>query len=78
MTPEDVVSYWIDEVGPKGWYLGGEDLDADVRDRFLTVWQEAREGAFGLWLTSPVGTLGYIVLMDQLPRNMHRGQRLIA
>ena len=73
VTPEEVLAYWIDEVGPKGWYAGGEDLDAEVRQKFLPLWQDAREGACGLWLTSPVGTLGYIVLMDQLPRNMHRG-----
>lgn len=73
VTPEQVLSYWIDEVGPKGWYAGGEALDAEVREKFGTAWQEAREGACGLWLTSPVGTLGYIVLTDQLPRNMHRG-----
>ena len=73
MTPEDVVSFWVEEVGPKGWYGGGDALDQEVRDRFADAWAEAREGAFGLWLTSPVGTLGYIILTDQLPRNMHRG-----
>lgn len=73
ITPEEVLSYWVDDVGPKGWYGGGEELDADVRRRFSAIWQEAREGACGLWLTSPVGTLGYIILTDQLPRNMFRG-----
>ncbi len=73
ITPEQVLAYWIDEVGPKGWYAGGKALDAEVREKFLPLWEEAREGACGLWLTSPVGTLGYIVLMDQFPRNMHRG-----
>ncbi len=73
ITPEQVLSYWVDEVGPKGWYGGDAALDAQVRDRFLEIWQQARAGACGLWLTSPVGTLGYIVLTDQLPRNMFRG-----
>lgn len=73
VTPEDVLTYWVDEVGPKGWYAGGDDLDAEVRDKFEATWREARDGACGLWLTSPVGTLGYIVLTDQFPRNMFRG-----
>lgn len=72
VTPEDVLSFWVDDVGPKGWYGGGEALDARVRDGFEAAWQEARGGACGLWLTSPVGALGYIVLTDQLPRNMFR------
>lgn len=73
VTPEQVLSYWVDVVGPVGWYSGSIELDADVRERFSTTWFEARTGAYGLWLTSPVGTLGYIVLTDQLPRNMYRG-----
>jgi len=73
VTPEDVLSYWVDEVGPSGWYQGSDTLDAQVRKKFLEIWQEAQSGACGLWLTSPVGVLGYIVLTDQLPRNMHRG-----
>lgn len=71
-TPEEVLEFWVDEVGPDGWYNGGDALDATIRDSFCAVWKEAQEGACGLWLTSPVGTLGYIVLTDQFPRNMFR------
>ncbi len=74
MTPDDVIAYWVEEVGPKGWYAGGEELDAQVRDRFAPLWKEACEGALGLWLTSPKGVLGYLILTDQLPRNMWRGE----
>ncbi|SMX31614.1 DUF924 family protein [Octadecabacter ascidiaceicola] len=73
VTPEQVLSYWVDEVGPKGWYVGSEELDAQVREKFEETWHEAQTGSCGLWLTSPVGTLGYIVLTDQFPRNMFRG-----
>ncbi|AKS46255.1 Uncharacterized conserved protein, DUF924 family [Octadecabacter temperatus] len=73
VTPEQVLSYWVDEVGPKGWYVATDELDAQVRENFLSTWQDAQAGACGLWLTSPVGTLGYIVLTDQFPRNMFRG-----
>lgn len=72
VTPEEVLTYWVDEVGPSGWYNSSAKLDAEVRDKFGHTWQEARGGACGLWLTSPVGALGYIVLTDQFPRNMFR------
>lgn len=72
VTPEQIATYWLDEVGPKSWYGAGEDLDADIRDRYMAIWQEAKEGACGLWLTNPIGTLGYIILTDQFPRNMFR------
>ena len=73
VTPEQVLTYWVDEVGPKGWYSGGDALDAEVRAQFEEAWHEARAGACGLWMTTPVGVLGYIILTDQMPRNMFRG-----
>ena len=71
--PESVLSYWLDEVGPEGWYKGGEELDADIRARFEPTWRALTEGALGLWLTYPSGTLAYIILADQFSRNMYRG-----
>ncbi len=75
-APEDVLSYWLDEVGPKGWYDVSDDRDAEIRSRFQKIWEEAREGTCGLWLTYPSGTLAYIILMDQFPCNMFRGSGL--
>ncbi|PWG18109.1 DUF924 family protein [Salibaculum griseiflavum] len=72
VTPEQIVSFWLDEVGPKGWYAVDDTVDAEIRKRFEAIWQEAREGACGLWLTNALGTLGYIILTDQFPRNMFR------
>ncbi|MBU3258471.1 DUF924 domain-containing protein [Roseovarius sp. PS-C2] len=74
IAPEDVLSFWLDDVGPKGWYEVSEELDARIRDRFEEAWRKACEGAYSLWLTYPSGTLAYIILMDQFPRNMFRGQ----
>ncbi|MEX0307522.1 MAG: DUF924 family protein [Ruegeria sp.] len=75
VSPEEVLSFWLDEVGPEGWYLQDEALDARIRDKFLKTWEAACEGKFSLWLTYPSGSLAYIVLMDQLPRNMFRGSK---
>ena len=32
--PVEVLEFWFGEVGPKGWYAGGEEIDAEIRDRF--------------------------------------------
>jgi len=72
VTPEEVLSFWLDDVGQKGWYEASEDLDQTICNRFESAWQKAREGTCGLWLTYPSGTLAYIILMDQFPRNMFR------
>lgn len=73
-TPDEVLAYWLDEVGPEGWYAGGDELDAAIRDRFDEAWDRAFEGGLSLWLTYPSGTLAYILLTDQFPRNMYRDE----
>jgi len=72
--PEQVLAFWLDEVGEQGWYLAEEKLDATIRTRFGEAWREAQEGKFGLWLTYPSGALAYIILLDQFSRNMFRGK----
>lgn len=71
--PEDVLSFWLDEVGEARWYASDAGLDDDVRRRFEDAWQAAVQGRFSLWLTYPGGALAYIILTDQFPRNMFRG-----
>lgn len=71
--PEDILSFWLDELSEADWYRSDDALDQTIRDRFLTTWQAAQEGRFSLWLTYPSGALAYIILMDQMPRNMFRG-----
>jgi uncharacterized protein (DUF924 family) len=72
-NPEEILAFWLDEVGPKGWYESSPELDGTIRDRFQDDWTRAKEGALSLWLTYPSGTLAYIILTDQFPRNMFRG-----
>ena len=73
-SPERVLSFWLDEVGPSGWYEASDELDQRIRDEFLEPWEGARDGRFALWLTYPTGSLAYIILTDQFSRNMFRGE----
>ena len=72
-NPDEILSFWLDEAGPKGWYEGGEALDRKIRDRFLETYKKATQGGLSLWLTYASGTLAYIILTDQFSRNMFRG-----
>lgn len=73
LNSEDILAFWLDEVGPKGWYMGGEELDVKIRNFAEETWHVAAEGGLGLWLTYPTGALAYIILTDQFSRNMFRG-----
>ncbi|MEM9577208.1 MAG: DUF924 family protein [Pseudomonadota bacterium] len=70
--PEEVLSFWLDEVGPKGWYTQSDALDDEIRVRFEETLIGATQGRFSLWLTYPSGVLAYIIVTDQFSRNMYR------
>ncbi len=72
--PIEVLDYWLGDVGPDGWYAAGDVLDADIRSRFHDVWIAARNGGLDHWADGTVGTLAFLILCDQMSRNMHRGQ----
>jgi len=72
-SPEAILEFWLDTVGPDGWYAQDEALDAEILSRFGATWEMAMDGRFALWMTYPSGALAYLILTDQFPRNMFRG-----
>lgn len=74
--PIEVLDFWLGEIGPEGWYAGGDEIDGLCRDQFLEVWQAANEGHLDHWIDGPAGALAYLVVTDQFPRNIHRGSAL--
>lgn len=74
--PVDVLDFWLGEIGEDGWYSGGADIDVACRAGFLDLWQAAQDGGLEHWIDGTVGSLAYLILTDQMPRNMHRGSAL--
>ncbi len=68
-----LLDFWLNDVGEARWYAQDDALDAEIRDRWLPLWEEARTGGLGDWRCAPDSTLALIVLLDQFPRNMFRG-----
>jgi uncharacterized protein (DUF924 family) len=58
----------------KVWFTKNPEFDREVRSRFLPVYQQAAAGELDDWKASPQGCLALIILLDQFPRNMFRGQ----
>jgi len=78
-TPDEAVSlldFWLDEIGPKRWYAQDDALDATIRERFEPLWRKARGNKLGGWAETPRGALALLILLDQFPRNMFRGEGL--
>lgn len=69
----EIIAFWVDEIGPSGWYASTAELDARIRERFGEAWERAAAGAFGDWACDPEKSLAFLILTDQFPRNMFRG-----
>jgi uncharacterized protein (DUF924 family) len=69
----DVLKYWFG-LGPERWWRAGPELDQEIRSRFLRPWAEKRELPVAAFLDHPLTALAGIILFDQFPRNMFRGQ----
>ena len=67
------LDFWLGEIGPKGWYEVDEGLDAAIRERFGPLWEEARRGGLEAWPGKAESCLALVILLDQFPRNMFRG-----
>lgn len=72
-TPQAVITYWCKTLEPKDWYVANDAVDATIRDRFLPTWEAAAAGGCKDWIVDAQCALAYLILTDQFPRNMFRG-----
>src|SRR6188474_2886132 len=72
VTPAGILAFWRD-AGPKRWYTPDDAFDAEVRRRFFGLWQRAAAGELSSWETNDDGALALVIVLDQFPRNMFRG-----
>jgi uncharacterized protein (DUF924 family) len=80
IRPDDVLQFWFGTVDGKGltvpqekWFAKNPDFDQACRDGFGAAWEVARTGGYDDWQGLPRAALALVVLLDQIPRNIFRG-----
>jgi uncharacterized protein (DUF924 family) len=73
ITPQDVLSFWFSAEAQKFWFDKSDQFDAECRVRFGPAFEAARAGALRHWMETPEAALALVILLDQIPRNIHRG-----
>jgi uncharacterized protein (DUF924 family) len=82
-TPASVLDFWLGDGYASGWpsrdmgkqWFGGTpELDRQIADRFGGLVAQALAGGLGEWEADPLDRLALVILLDQFPRNIHRGQ----
>lgn len=72
MTPEEVIHFWRD-AGPQRWFSNDPTFDDMCELAFEDACDQALAGKLDSWMASADGALALLLLLDQLPRNIHRG-----
>jgi uncharacterized protein (DUF924 family) len=72
-TPDQILAFWR-AAGPDKWFEADDGFDAEIRARFVLTYEAAARGALDHWQESTDGTLVLLVLLDQFPRNLFRGE----
>ena len=75
MTPDRaqaVLDFWFSH-GRDDWWKPAPAFDAEIRERFLTLWEEQRESEAEHFLGDADTAVAAVILFDQFPRNMFRG-----
>lgn len=58
----------------KAWFVKNPDFDQEIRQRFLTDYENAAAGSIDHWQEDPQSAIALLLLLDQFPRNLFRGQ----
>ena len=71
-SPADVVAFWR-AAGADRWFKKDTSFDEEIRRRFLAASEAAAAGKLSHWEQTAEGALALLILVDQFPRNMFRG-----
>jgi uncharacterized protein (DUF924 family) len=72
LAPADILAFWR-AAGSERWYQRDDAFDADLRRRFLGLWRKATAGELACWEATDDGALALVIVLDQFPRKMFRG-----
>jgi uncharacterized protein (DUF924 family) len=72
VSPQDVLAFWRD-AGADKWFKKEAAFDDAIRARFLATYEAAVTGQLARWEETCEGALALVIVLDQFPRNMFRG-----
>jgi uncharacterized protein (DUF924 family) len=72
---DDILGFWFAPGMAEKWFEQDSDLDRQARERLGALHEKAAAGELDSWRDSAEGCLALLVLLDQTPRNIFRGDQ---
>ncbi len=73
-TPEDILDYWYADEMKQAWFQSTSEIDAQIRDKYESLWEQAASANLNHWAESAEGALALVIILDQFPLNMFRNE----
>ena len=71
-TALELLDFWVG-AGPERWFTRSDAFDTAC-ETYVELWERAKGGGCDAWAATAAGNLALIVLLDQIPRNVFRGE----
>ena len=64
----EVLNFWFDEQVKPQWFKKSEEFDRAIKERFESIYRQAKIGELDQWRNVPHSALALIIVLDQFPR----------
>ncbi|OGT19237.1 MAG: hypothetical protein A2V90_08800 [Gammaproteobacteria bacterium RBG_16_57_12] len=73
-TVREVLEFWFSLHAKPFWFHATPEFDQEVAAKFMATYQAAREGELSGWKDTAQGALALVIVLDQFPLHMFRGE----
>ena len=74
MNADDVLDFWFQQCRPWQWFRRRDSFDELVRQRFRESVEYSLARDLNHWSCAPSSGLALVLLLDQFPRQIWRGE----
>ena len=71
-NPTLLLDFWFSDHAKAHWWQSTAAFDAELKEKFGALAAQAADGELAHWANDAESCLALILLLDQLPRNLHR------
>jgi len=71
---QELIEFWFSEEVSKHWFNSTKAFDQALSEVYGDTWVEAKQGKLDHWQKSATGSLALVIVLDQFPLNIFRGQ----
>ncbi len=72
----NVLDFWYNDAMSKHWFSSTPAIDQEITQNFEAIWQKAKNNDLDCWKKSADGCLALCIVLDQMPLNMFRNQKV--